>query len=114
MAPVFAMTSRSNDVILRGRATSFVVLMLCLLGMMVPAASAETLMMPNRDMLMGTSQVVWGVTTLPNYTGASPTTYSINFGDGSPNATGNVTDRSYLAITHTFTVAGTFTATLQV
>jgi RHS repeat-associated protein len=113
MAPASAMTSRFNDVTQRGRA-SVVVLMLCLLGMTASAASAETLMMPSRDMLMGGAQVVWGVTTLPNHTTASPTTYTITFGDGSANATGNVTDRSYIAVTHTFASAGPFTATLRV
>ncbi|MGB2714715.1 MAG: PASTA domain-containing protein [Vicinamibacterales bacterium] len=85
-----------------------------LVGMTVATASAETLMMPKRDMLRGTSQVVWGVTTLPNHVATAPTTYSINFGDGTPNATGNVTDRSYIAVNHTYDAAGTFTATLQV
>jgi beta-lactam-binding protein with PASTA domain len=76
--------------------------------------SAETLMMPKRDMLSGAAQVVWGVTTLPNHTAAAPTTYSIDFGDGTAPATGNVIDRSYLAVNHTYTSAGTFTATLTV
>ena len=86
---------------------------LLLLGLAVQAASAETLMMPGRDMLTG-SQVVWGVTTLANHTTVTPTTYSFNFGDGTPNATGTVTDRSYIAVTHNFAASGTFTATLEV
>jgi RHS repeat-associated protein len=85
-----------------------------LLGVTAASASGETLAMPARDMLTGVSQVVWGVTTLPNHTAASPTTFSIDFGDGTAAATGNVTDRSYIAVNHTFTAAGTFTATLQV
>src|SRR6185503_18106996 len=95
-------------------ATRVALLTAFLAGVAVPSVSAETLMMPGRDMLMGAPQVVWGVTTLPNNTTASPTTYSIAFGDGSANATGPVTDRSYLAVTHTFAAAGTFTVTLQV
>jgi len=97
-----------------GRATCLTLLTVCLLAITASAASAETLMMPNRDMLMGTSQVVWGVSTLPNNTSGSPTTYSINFGDGSVNAAGTVTDRSFIAFNHTFAIAGTFTVTLQV
>ena len=77
-------------------------------------ASAETLMMPKRDMLSGVPQVVWGVTTRPNHTVLSPTTYSIDFGDGTPLANGNVTDRSYIAVNHTYAGGGTFTATLSV
>jgi beta-lactam-binding protein with PASTA domain len=96
------------------RASQIAILMVLLLGAMASAVSAETLMMPRRDMLRGTSQVVWGVTTLPNNTTASPTTYAFNFGDGTPAATGTVTDRSYIAVNHTYDAAGTFTATLQV
>jgi hypothetical protein len=114
MASSPARTTRLIDDIRRGYVARLACLALALLFVAASAASAETLMMPSRDMLMGASQVVWGVTTLPNHTVASPTTYAINFGDGSANATGNVTDRSYLAVTHTFAVAGTFTATLQV
>lgn len=97
-----------------GRLLRSVVAGALLLGSSASTVSAETLMMPNRDMLRGTSEVVWGVTTLPNYAAATPTTYSIDFGDGSLDATGNVTDRSYLAVNHTYADAGTFTATLTV
>ncbi len=96
------------------RSTRIAAVVALLLGTMVSAASAETLTMPKRDMLRGTPQVVWGVTTLPNHTTAAPTTYSINFGDGTAAATGTVTDRSYIAVSHTYDAAGTFTATLQV
>ncbi len=72
--------------------------------------AAETLMMPDRDLLKGTSEVVWGVTTLPN-----GTAFSIDFGDGSPaTAFTPVADRSYIAVNHTYALAGTFTATLTV
>jgi RHS repeat-associated protein len=106
--------TRPTDALRHGRVAGFAFLIVCLLGITASSVSAETLAMPGRDMLMGAPQVVWGVTTLPNHTAASPTTYSINFGDGSANATGNVTDRSYIVVTHTFAVAGIFTATLQV
>src|SRR5262245_23094031 len=83
------------------------------------SASAETLLMPDRDIVMNTAAqqvpaVLLRVTTLPNHTSGSPTTYSINFGDGSAPATGNVTDRSYIAVNHPFALAGTFTITRQV
>ena len=77
-------------------------------------AGAETLMMPKRDALRGVNMIVWGVTTLPNHTAASPTTFSINFGDGTANAVGNVTDRSYISTPHAFPAAGTYTVTLTV
>ena len=83
-------------------------------GASAATASAETLMMPKRDMLSGISQVIWGVTTKPNHLAASPTTYSIDFGDGTAPATGNVTDRSYIAVNHTYAGGGTVTATLSV
>lgn len=72
------------------------------------SVSAETLMMPNRDMLMGVSEVVWGVTTQDN-----GTPYSMNFGDGNV-VNGNVIDRSYITFNHAYALAGTFTATLTV
>jgi hypothetical protein len=74
------------------------------------AVSAETLMMPNRDMLMGASEVVWGITTLPN----AGTTYTIDFGDGVVTAPAAVTDRSYIALNHTYALSGVKTATLRV
>src|SRR5262245_4296590 len=79
------------------------------------AASAETLMMPNRDMQAGLSEVVWGLTTLPN----AGTTFSIDFGDGSaPTAFAAVLaagrDRSYINLNHIYALPGTFTATLTV
>ena len=93
---------------------AFGTLLTLLLGVMASSVSAETLLMPNRDMLMSTSQVVWGITTLPNSTGGSPTTYDFDFGDGSPHAVGAVTDRSYIAVNHTFTTPATLTVTLSV
>lgn len=74
------------------------------------AASAETLMMPNRDMLMGTSEVVWGLTTLPN----AGSTFTIDFGDGNVSAAAAVTDRSYITLNHTYAASGVFVATLTV
>src|SRR5262245_38050246 len=87
---------------IRRAARAIAFLTVFLVGAIASPAFAETLLMPGRDMLTG-SQVVWGVTTFANHTGAAPTTYSIAFGDGTPNATGNVTDRSYIAVTHNFT-----------
>jgi hypothetical protein len=72
------------------------------------AASAETLLMPDRDMLASTSEVVWGITTLPN-----GTNYSIDFGDAS-SSTGTVADRSYIAFNHTYPSSGSYTVTLTV
>jgi hypothetical protein len=72
-------------------------------------ASAETLLMPERDLLKGTSEVVWGISTLAN-----GTAYTIDFGDGSAVVAGNVVDRSYIAFNHTYALAGTFTVTLTV
>ena len=72
-------------------------------------AHAETLLMPARDFLMGTPEVVWGISTLAN--GSS---FTLNYGDGSAATTGTVSDRSYIAFNHTFPVSGTFTVTLTV
>ncbi|MEP7183377.1 MAG: hypothetical protein ABI886_14435 [Betaproteobacteria bacterium] len=73
------------------------------------AASAETLLMPDRDYLMGTSEVVWGITTQAN-----GTAFTLNYGDASPNTVGIVADRSYIAFNHTYTGPGPFTVTLTV
>jgi hypothetical protein len=93
----------------RGRVTVVVWLTALIVGVTAAASSAETLMMPNREMLMGASEVVWGITTLPN-----GSTYDINFGDGTAHAAGPVADRSYIAVNHTYALSGTFTATLTV
>jgi hypothetical protein len=82
---------------------------LVLVGVSVSAASAETLLMPNRDFLMGASEVVWGVSTLAN-----GTAFTLDYGDLSAPTTGNVVDRSYIAFNHTYAVSGTFTVTLTV
>jgi hypothetical protein len=60
-------------------------------------------------MLMGTSEVVWGVTTQAN-----GTPFVLDYGDGSAQSSGNVTDRSYIAFNHTYAGSGIFTATLCV
>ncbi len=73
------------------------------------AASAETLMMPDRVSLTTVNTVVWGVTDQAN-----GMAYSIDFGDGSPVLNGNVVDRSYIAFNHTYALANTYTATLTV
>ena len=85
-----------------------VVALVLLIG--ASAASAETLMMPNRDLQLGVSEVVWGLTTLPNTT----STFSIDFGDGTVTAFVPVTDRSYINLNHTYTNTGTVVATLTV
>jgi VCBS repeat-containing protein len=88
-------------------------IVLSLLGIMLSAAGvgAETLLMPKRDALRSTAMIVWGVTTQPN---GAATTYTFNFGDGTPNVTATVTDRSYINVSHVFPAAGTFTVTLTV
>lgn len=91
------------------RALRFGVLIAVLLLVGVLAASAETLMMPNRPMLRNTSEVVWGITTQPN-----GTAFTLSYGDGTPDTTGPITDRSYIAFNHSYATAGTFTATLTV
>ena len=70
------------------------------LAVMASSVSAETLLMPKRDFQKtATSEVVWGITTLPNGT----STYTINFGDGSVvGAPVAVVDRSYIAVNHAF------------
>ena len=73
------------------------------------SASADTLLMPPRDMLMGTSEVVWGVTTQAN-----GTAFVLDYGDGSAQSSGPVVDRSYIAFNHTYAGSGIFTATLCV
>lgn len=75
------------------------------------SASAETLLMPDRDFLMTpTTEVVWGTTTLPN-----GSTYAFHFDDGSADATGTVSNnQSYLVVTHQFQNSGTLHATLTV
>ena len=90
------------------RLSSIVALVLSVTG---ATASAETLMMPNRDMLMGASEVVWGITTLPD---GAATTYTMNFGDGVITAPAAVTDRSYIALNHTYAASGVYIATLTV
>jgi thrombospondin type 3 repeat protein/PKD domain-containing protein len=86
-------------------------LSLCLAAMAIAATassvSAETLMMPNRDALKGSSVVVWGVTTFPG-----ATTYTIDFGDGNVTPSAPVIDRSYIALDHTYAASGNYTATL--
>jgi hypothetical protein len=78
-------------------------------GMTATAASAETLLMPKRDFKMSTQEVVWGVTTQVN-----GTPFVLDYGDGSAMTSGNVADRSYIAFTHTYAIAGTFTVKLCV
>jgi hypothetical protein len=92
----------------RARGATWLAVLFVLAGW--SAASAETLMMPKRDMQMGVSEVVWGLTTLPN----STSTFSINFGDGNTSAFATVTDRSYINLSHIYALAGTYTATLTV
>ena len=72
------------------------------------SASAETLLMPTRDMAMGTADVVWGVTTQAN-----GTQFVLDYGDGSQTS-GNVADRSYIAFPHTYALSNTYTVTLCV
>jgi hypothetical protein len=109
-----------SSLIERSRASGLVWLAALLLFITASAAGAETLMMPNRDMQMGVSEVVWGVTTLPN----AGTTFSIDFGDGTVTpfaavqsgavAPNGPRDRSYINLVHNYALANTYTATLTV
>jgi hypothetical protein len=101
----------AKSLVERGRALGAAWMATLLVGVMAAApAVAETLMMPNRDMLAGQSEVIWGITTLPNTT----STYTIDFGDGNVTAPATVTDRSYIAVNHSYALAGVRTATLTV
>lgn len=75
------------------------------------AASAETLLMPNRDARTTAPVVVWGVTT--QVQGAA-LPCALDFGDLTPayNCTG--VDRSYIAQAHTYANQGTYTVRLTV
>lgn len=66
--------------------------------------------MPDRDGMMGTQLVIWGNTDET----VGPAT--ISFGDGTPdvNPTFNVNTQSYVATTHTYALAGVYTATLTI
>ena len=75
----------------------------------VSSASAETLMMPKRDALKGTSMVVWGV-----HTQSGSPACSIDFGDATPAADCTGLDRSYVTLNHTYATSGNFIATLTV
>jgi PKD repeat protein len=94
--------------LLRG-AIQNMALALVALAATVSAASADTLLMPKRDFLMGASEVVWGVTTQAN-----GTAFTLDYGDGSALQAGNVVDRSYIAFNHTYALPGTYTVTLTV
>jgi PKD repeat protein len=99
-----------NSLIARGRTAGIA----CLTALAVlaagAAASAETLLMPNRDMLASTSEVVWGVSTLAN-----GTAYTLSYGDGTPNTVGVLANnQSYLAFNHTYASQGPYTVTLTV
>lgn len=82
-------------------------------------ATSTVLMMPNRDAMMNTPVVVWGVSTQ-----AAGTAFVLDFGDGSTPVTGTLTadgtssattkDRSYIAFSKTYTARGRYTATLVV
>ena len=75
----------------------------------VAAASAATLIMPDRDALKGTAVVVWGNTTQANGTASS-----LDCGDGSAPVAGPVADHSYISRTCTYANAGAFSAVLTV
>ncbi len=93
--------------LLRRRATALVVGFFALM-LTASSANAETLLMPKRDYLAGTPEVVWGITTQAN-----GTNFVLDFGDGSQTS-GNVADRSYIAFQHTYALANTYTVELCV
>jgi hypothetical protein len=104
--------SRLSAFLVRLRGLGATLMASGLLALALPtAATAETLMMPNRDMLAGTPEVVWGITTLPN---GAATTYRIDFGDGTSVGPTTVTDRSFIAVNKTYASSGVFVATLTV
>jgi len=75
----------------------------------VAVASATTLIMPNRQALMGTPVVVWG-----NTTQANGTAESIDCGNATVIPGPTVVDQSYISATCTYAATGTFNATLTV
>ena len=93
----------------RGTAAWTVCVSALVLSLAASTASAETLLMPKRDFLMGVSEVVWGVTDQAN-----GTPFTLDYGDGSAVVNGVVADRSYIAFNKAYATAGTFTATLTV
>ena len=107
MLPIERTSTMMNTI--RTRAARLIAGVALLLAASVSSASAETLMMPKRDARMGTSLVVWGVTTQAN-----GTAFTLDYGDLSAPTVGTVTDRSYIAFNHTYTTQDTFTATLTV
>jgi hypothetical protein len=84
-------------------------LMVLTFGVVQAFASANVLLMPDRDAFKGATIVVWGNTLKPN-----GTAFDLDFGDGSAHVTGNVVDQSYIAATHVYNVAGIQTVTLTV
>lgn len=84
--------------------------LLVLVGMSRAMATENVLVMPDRDALVGAAIVVWGNTKFANDTSM----FEIDFGDATAVESGMVTDRSYIATTHTYTDAGVFTVTLTV
>ena len=75
----------------------------------ISVASAVTLVMPDRQALVGTPVVVWG-----NTDQANGTADSIDCGNGTMVPGPTVTDQSYIATTCTYAAAGMFNATLTV
>ena len=75
----------------------------------VAAASATTLIMPNREALKAVVVVVWG-----NTSQANGTVYSLDCGDGTVPVAGTVADRSYIFGTCNYANAGPFSAKLTV
>jgi hypothetical protein len=94
---------------IRSRAARLIAWAVLLVMASVSAVSAETLMMPKRDARKGVAVVVWGVTTQAN-----GTPFTLSYGDLTPDATGSVTDRSYIAFAHSYAAASEYTATLTV
>jgi len=82
-----------------------------LIAFTASTATAETLMMPERDTRIGTDTVVWGVTTQAN-----GEAYTLDCGDdaGTQNVAGNVADRSYITLVCNYPNPGLKTATLTV
>lgn len=81
----------------------------CIAALMVAAlplqAVAETLMMPDRDTLLGTDTVVWGVTDQAG-------NYQLDCGNGTTTGEVPIVDGSYIPLVCNYASAGVFTATL--